>query len=413
MPSAALERHPATPCAALRGIDATMTRNADGSLAGRATGSKATSIACASRRRARRAPARRLWQHTCCELFIARRGRPGLPRVQLLALGRVGGVSLSRATAKAALVGKRRIRGSRRSAAQERLDLQRVSSSPARRKAAHRPVGGDRGERRRALVLGAAASRRASRTSIIPTRSPWSSMKFGIDRLLEEPALRKPLAGPARRAARASGVGHARISRIRSMRSPAPAMRAHRGVRPAARPARRQAGQHGRVAGLHRSGARHPGVQPVRRGAPADAAMMDSFDVLLVDLQDLGCRIYTFITTLRYVLEAAAEHGKSVWVLDRPNPAGRPVEGLQAARRLGKLRRRRAAADAPRPHARRAGALVRAHACSSTSTARSSRWRAGSRPRAGLRLAARRARLGEPEPERAEPVDGALLSPAR
>jgi uncharacterized protein YbbC (DUF1343 family) len=59
------------------------------------------------------------------------------------------------------------------------------------------------------------------------------------------------------------------------------------------------------------------------------AAMMDSFDVLLVDLQDLGCRIYTFITTLRYVLEAAAKHGKAVWVLDRPNPAGRPVEGLR------------------------------------------------------------------------------------
>jgi uncharacterized protein YbbC (DUF1343 family) len=58
------------------------------------------------------------------------------------------------------------------------------------------------------------------------------------------------------------------------------------------------------------------------------AAMLDTFDVLLVDLQDLGCRIYTFITTLRYVLEAAAAHGKSVWVLDRPNPIGRPVEGL-------------------------------------------------------------------------------------
>ena len=58
------------------------------------------------------------------------------------------------------------------------------------------------------------------------------------------------------------------------------------------------------------------------------AAMLDTFDVLLVDLQDLGCRIYTFITTLRYVLEAAASAGKSVWVLDRPNPAGRPVEGL-------------------------------------------------------------------------------------
>jgi uncharacterized protein YbbC (DUF1343 family) len=58
------------------------------------------------------------------------------------------------------------------------------------------------------------------------------------------------------------------------------------------------------------------------------AAMMYTFDILLIDLQDLGCRIYTFITTLRYLLEAAAEHGKTVWILDRPNPAGRPVEGL-------------------------------------------------------------------------------------
>ena len=55
---------------------------------------------------------------------------------------------------------------------------------------------------------------------------------------------------------------------------------------------------------------------------------MGTFDTILIDLQDLGCRIYTFVTTLLYVLEAAAEHGKSVWVLDRPNPAGRPIEGL-------------------------------------------------------------------------------------
>ena len=57
-------------------------------------------------------------------------------------------------------------------------------------------------------------------------------------------------------------------------------------------------------------------------------AMMESFDVLLVDLQDLGCRIYTYITTLRYLLEACAKHKKKIWVLDRPNPIGRPVEGL-------------------------------------------------------------------------------------
>jgi uncharacterized protein YbbC (DUF1343 family) len=50
---------------------------------------------------------------------------------------------------------------------------------------------------------------------------------------------------------------------------------------------------------------------------------------VLVDLQDVGCRIYTFVTTLLYVLEAAAKHRKEVWVLDRPNPAGRPIEGLK------------------------------------------------------------------------------------
>jgi uncharacterized protein YbbC (DUF1343 family) len=60
---------------------------------------------------------------------------------------------------------------------------------------------------------------------------------------------------------------------------------------------------------------------------PTDA-MMSTFDVLLVDLQDVGCRIYTFVTTLRYMLESAAKHRKAVWVLDRPNPIGRPVEGL-------------------------------------------------------------------------------------
>lgn len=56
--------------------------------------------------------------------------------------------------------------------------------------------------------------------------------------------------------------------------------------------------------------------------------MMSTFDTIIVDLQDVGCRIYTFITTLLYVIEEAAKAGKAVWVLDRPNPAGRPVEGL-------------------------------------------------------------------------------------
>ena len=97
----------------------------------------------------------------------------------------------------------------------------------------------------------------------------------------------------------------------------------------------------------------------VRR--PTDA-MMETFDVALVDLQDLGCRIYTFITTLRYMLEACAEKGKSLWVLDRPNPAGRPVEGLtlrpgwESFVGAGPLPMR------PWPHPWRAGRLVHRYA---------------------------------------------------
>ncbi len=63
----------------------------------------------------------------------------------------------------------------------------------------------------------------------------------------------------------------------------------------------------------------------VRRPTPA---MLAHFDLLLFDVQDVGCRIYTFLTTLFYLLDACAESGKALWVLDRPNPAGRPVEGL-------------------------------------------------------------------------------------
>jgi uncharacterized protein YbbC (DUF1343 family) len=55
--------------------------------------------------------------------------------------------------------------------------------------------------------------------------------------------------------------------------------------------------------------------------------MLDCFDVLLCDLQDVGWRGYTWMATLLYMLEACAKTGKTVWVLDRPNPAGRVVEG--------------------------------------------------------------------------------------
>jgi uncharacterized protein YbbC (DUF1343 family) len=55
--------------------------------------------------------------------------------------------------------------------------------------------------------------------------------------------------------------------------------------------------------------------------------MLEQFDVLLCDLQDVGWRGYTWVATLLYMLQACAAAGKTVWVLDRPNPAGRTVEG--------------------------------------------------------------------------------------
>ena len=57
--------------------------------------------------------------------------------------------------------------------------------------------------------------------------------------------------------------------------------------------------------------------------------MLADIDVVLFDLQDVGCRIYTYITTLKYFLEACGNADVELWVLDRPNPAGRPVDGLR------------------------------------------------------------------------------------
>jgi uncharacterized protein YbbC (DUF1343 family) len=153
-------------------------------------------------------------------------------------------------------------------------------------------------------------------------------MKFGIDLLLEDAVLRKPLTGRrvallAHPASVTRDLAHALdvLAGLNDIRLSA-AFGPQHGLR-----GDKQDNM------VESSDFRDPvhGIPvfslygEVRRPTPA---MMDSFDVLLVDLQDLGCRIYTFITTLRYVLEAAAKHRKAVWVLDRPNPAGRPVEGL-------------------------------------------------------------------------------------
>ena len=54
---------------------------------------------------------------------------------------------------------------------------------------------------------------------------------------------------------------------------------------------------------------------------------LNHFDVLLIDLQDVGCRVYTFVTTMIYALHSCAKNNKSLWILDRPNPVGRQIEG--------------------------------------------------------------------------------------
>jgi len=153
-------------------------------------------------------------------------------------------------------------------------------------------------------------------------------MKTGIDRLLEDAALRRPLAG--RRVALLAHPASVTADLTHSLDALARA-----GVKLTAA----FGPQHGLRGDKQDNMIESPDFADPLHGIPVyslygavrrpTAAMMASFDVLLVDLQDLGCRVYTFITTLRYVLEAAAAHRKSVWVLDRPNPIGRAVEGTR------------------------------------------------------------------------------------
>ena len=153
-------------------------------------------------------------------------------------------------------------------------------------------------------------------------------MKFGIDRLLADPDLRAPLAG--RRVALLAHPASVTTDLVHSLDALAacPDLKVTAAFGP----------QHGLRGDKQDNMMESPDFNDPVLGIPVfslygevrrpSGQSMSTFDVLLVDLQDLGCRIYTFITTLRYVLEAAAEHGKTVWVLDRPNPAGRPIEGL-------------------------------------------------------------------------------------
>lgn len=152
-------------------------------------------------------------------------------------------------------------------------------------------------------------------------------MKFGLDRLLSEPALSAPLKGR-----RVALLAHP-ASLTADLTHAVDALAAHPDVTLTAA----FGPQHGMKGDLQDNMMESPDYRDPVHGFPVFSLYgevrrpkdewMETFDVLLVDLQDLGCRIYTYVTTLLYVLEAAAKHGKTVWVLDRPNPAGRPVEG--------------------------------------------------------------------------------------
>ena len=155
------------------------------------------------------------------------------------------------------------------------------------------------------------------------------TMQFGLDRLLADSHLRAPLRGRrvglvAHPASVTTNLTHALDGLVQSNDVL---------VTAAFGP------QHGLRGDKQDNMVESPDCVDARHGVPVFSlygqvrrptdAMLDTCDVLLVDLQDLGCRIYTFVTTLRYVLEGAAARGKAVWILDRPNPVGRPIEGLR------------------------------------------------------------------------------------
>ena len=152
------------------------------------------------------------------------------------------------------------------------------------------------------------------------------SVLFGIDRLLANPSLRAPLEGK-----RIALVAHPASVTADLTHSLDALIAAGLNVASAFGP------QHGLKGDKQDNMVETADENDPQYGIPVfslygqirrpSGQMMSTADVFLFDLQDLGCRIYTFVTTLLYLLEAAAGTGKAVWVLDRPNPAGRPVEG--------------------------------------------------------------------------------------
>lgn len=152
------------------------------------------------------------------------------------------------------------------------------------------------------------------------------AMKFGIDRLVSEPELLKPLESK-----RVALIAHPASVTANLTHSLDALIAAGVNVTAAFGP------QHGLKGDKQDNMVETADEIDPQYGIPVfslygevrrpTGQMMSAADVFLFDLQDLGCRIYTFVTTLLYLLEEAAKAGKEVWVLDRPNPAGRPVEG--------------------------------------------------------------------------------------
>ncbi len=152
-------------------------------------------------------------------------------------------------------------------------------------------------------------------------------MNFGIDRLLADPQLRAPLAG--KRVALVAHPASVTADLVHSLDALAACPDIH--LSSAFGP------QHGLKGDKQDNMVETADEVDAALGIPVfslygevrrpNGQMMSTADVFLFDLQDLGCRIYTFVTTLLYLLQAADGTDKSVWVLDRPNPAGRPVEG--------------------------------------------------------------------------------------
>ncbi|MEA5402517.1 DUF1343 domain-containing protein [Arcicella sp. DC2W] len=63
-------------------------------------------------------------------------------------------------------------------------------------------------------------------------------------------------------------------------------------------------------------------------------AQLEGIDIVIFDIQDVGARFYTYTSTMHYVMEACAETGKEILVLDRPNPTGHLVDGLVLDRKF-------------------------------------------------------------------------------